>query len=65
MTNISTMNFTFNKDIKIIGRVLELFDSPGFKVMDLSFKHLQELDVNMMKLFQKIKRSKQEVRVKQ
>lgn len=41
------MNFTFNKNVKIISRVLGLFGFPGFKVMDLSFKHLQEPDVDM------------------
>lgn len=55
MTNISSVNFTFNKNIKMISRVLELFDSPGFKVMDLSFKHLQELNVNMMNLSKNMK----------
>ncbi|KAI1239240.1 hypothetical protein IHE44_0012354, partial [Lamprotornis superbus] len=54
-TNISTVNFTFNKNVKIIHRVLWLFGLTGFKVMDLSFKHLQEPGVHMMKLLQRLK----------
>ncbi|KAF2979788.1 hypothetical protein EK904_012812 [Melospiza melodia maxima] len=54
-TNISIVNFTFNKNVKIIHRVLGLFGSTGFKVIDLSFKHLQEPSVHMMKLLQRLK----------
>ncbi|KAK4830458.1 hypothetical protein QYF61_011166, partial [Mycteria americana] len=54
-TNISTVNFTFNKNVKIVSGVLGLFGSSGFKVMDLSFKHLQQPDAHMMKLLQRLK----------